>query len=115
MDAVLRLGGTSRLVAVLWWPVRRVVSAWRVAGVPEFVVGIRRTVGALDAAQACRFAGVVLAVAAITDGLLRQFDPRPASLLRTWLWGATLAAAVLLISGARQVVDAWRARGPKTR
>jgi hypothetical protein len=110
LDDVVRTVTSSRLYLLFAWPVRRIVSAWQTARVRNIVNAGRREVEALDAAQACRLAGLALLAAVLTDGLVRRFDPRPASGIRLWLWSALLATAVLMIAAAPQLVVAWRGR-----
>jgi hypothetical protein len=110
LRALENLFATSRIVGAIWWPVRQIVRSCRTARIQQTVATVRETMAPLNDTQLCQLAGVALGIAALVNGLLRQFDPRPAAPIRTWLWAAVLAVAVLLIVAAPKLVIAWRSR-----
>ncbi len=63
-----------------------------------------------------RAIGLWAAAAAITDGLLTPFDPRPATLSRWALWAGLLVIGVVAAAAAKPVAAAWldwRGRGAR--
>jgi hypothetical protein len=101
---------TSRLVALVWSPIRRIGRVFSRVSLPPFVAELRDQLKTLDAWQRVRLAGLVIGTAAVTDAMARIADPRAASVFRAWLWAAVVIAAAVFAFWPAQVVHAWRTR-----
>jgi hypothetical protein len=68
---------------------------------------VQRSLRALTAEQRIRVAGLWLAVAALTVGLLSLADPRPSGVIRWLLWAASLFVGVAAAVAAPPLHAAW--------
>ena len=110
LDVLIQMIASSRFYAWLARPVRWAARAWTTSATRRLVGAVGREISALETVETLRLSGLVLVAAVLTDGLLRQFDPRPASAIRAWLWGALLLASVVMLTAAPQLAEAWRRR-----
>jgi hypothetical protein len=109
-DALMQLIESSRLCQWLARPARWAACAWRASATHDVTRNVRDRMAALGTTRSIELAGVLLAAASVTDGVLGLFDPRPASSIRSWLWGALLVAAVVMWTAAPRLAVAWSRR-----
>ncbi len=109
-DRFLRLITASRMFVWCARPAQWAAAAWRTSRTAAVAHRIRRELSVFDFVSRCRIAGIALLTAALTDGVLRQFDPRPASAIRVWLWSALFATSILMITAAPGLSAAWSRR-----
>ena len=91
-------------------PLDRASRAWRSSVSRRMCMGALQRWRALPEWARVRLMGVAVLAAALTDIVLRHLDPRPASPLRLWTWGAVALAGLTLAWHARAWTSAWRRR-----
>jgi hypothetical protein len=81
--------------------------AWRTSSSHRALDQIRDGVHAMSLTERVRAAGLWATAAALTDGILTPFDPRPATLSRWAMWAGLLVLGATAAAFAGPAVAAW--------